>query len=93
VAVLVTVAVFVTVLVIVLVRVVMGGGSALTGRVGRHSTTGLAVVAATRLPLAQLDQGVGHGQPQLDRERGVIADPVVEHGVRAGVRPGFLIGR
>jgi len=35
--------------VVVVVPMVFGGGSALTGRVGRHSTPGLAVVAAASL--------------------------------------------
>src|SRR5215472_5096362 len=47
--------------VVVVRRLVVGGGSALTGRIGRHSTAGLAVVAAATLVAAQLDQGVGHG--------------------------------
>src|SRR5262249_28240787 len=34
---------------VVAMRMVSGGGSALTGRVGRHSTAGLAVVAAATL--------------------------------------------
>jgi hypothetical protein len=52
---------------IVVVRMVVGGGSVLTGRIGRHSTAGLAIVAAASLPVAQLDEGVGHNQPQLGR--------------------------
>jgi hypothetical protein len=38
--------VVVVVPVVVRVRMIVGGGSALTGRIGRHSTAGLAVVAA-----------------------------------------------
>jgi hypothetical protein len=37
---------------VVVVRMVFGGGSALTGRVGRPSTPGLAVVAAASLAVA-----------------------------------------
>jgi hypothetical protein len=44
------------------------GGSARTGRIGRHSTTGLAVVPAASLVVAQLDEGVGCGHSQLDSE-------------------------
>jgi len=43
---------------LMVVWVVSRGGSALTGRIGRHSTAGLAVVAAARLLFAQLDEGV-----------------------------------
>jgi hypothetical protein len=43
---------------VVVVRMVIGGGSALTGRIGRHSTAGLAVVAAATLVSAELDQGI-----------------------------------
>lgn len=50
------------------VWMVIRGGSALTGRIGRHSTARLAVVAAASLPLAQLDEGVGRGHPQLGSE-------------------------
>jgi hypothetical protein len=51
--------------VVVMVRMVSCGGSALTGRVGRHSTAGLTVVAAASLALTQLDEGVGRSHPQL----------------------------
>jgi hypothetical protein len=66
--------------VVVVMRVVIGGGSALTGRIGRHSTAGLAVVAAAALVGAQLDQGVGHGHPQLCGERGLVGGPVGREG-------------
>src|SRR6266700_6113653 len=46
-------------------RIIPDGRSALTGRVGRHSTAGLAVVAATSLVTAQLEESVGRGHPQL----------------------------
>jgi hypothetical protein len=82
----------VVVLAAMTVRIVVCGGSALTGRVGRHSTTGLAVVAAATLALAHFNQGIGHGHSQLDPERGVITGPVGEHRPGAGLRPGFLIG-
>jgi hypothetical protein len=61
-----------TVPVVVVVRIVVSGKAALTGRIGRHSTAGLAVVAAAGLVGAQLDEGVGDGQPQLRSERGVV---------------------
>jgi hypothetical protein len=67
----------------VLVRMVFGGGSALTGRVGRHSTAGLAVVAAASLLFAQLDEGIGRGHPQLGHEGGVVGAPVGKEGPRA----------
>jgi hypothetical protein len=51
--------------VVVAVGMVIGGGAALTGRIGRHSTAGLAMVAAATLMVAQLDQGVGRSHPQL----------------------------
>jgi hypothetical protein len=60
--------------------------STLTGRIGWHSTTGLAVVAAARLAAAELDERVGRGQPQLLSERGVVAGPIGEHGRRAWSR-------
>ena len=76
----------------VVVRVVFGGRVALTGRVGWHSTAGLAVVAAARLAFAQLDEGVGRRHPQLGREGGVVRAPVGKHGPRARSRPRFLAG-
>jgi len=44
--------------VVVVVRMVVRGVAALTGRIGRHSTARLAVVAAASLVVAQLDEGV-----------------------------------
>lgn len=76
----------------VVVRVVLGGGSALTGRVGRHSTARLAVVAAACLALAQLDEGVGRSHPQLGSEGSVVGGPVGQQGPWAWSRPGFLFG-
>ena len=77
-------------IVTVVVRVVSGGRSALTGRVGRHSTAGLAVVAAASLVLAQLDEGIGHSHPQLHREGRVIGGPVGQESPRVWPRPGSL---
>jgi hypothetical protein len=54
----VIVLVAVTVLVAVVVRMSPDRVPALTGRIGWHSTAGLAVVAAATLVSAQLDQGV-----------------------------------
>src|SRR5271170_374448 len=68
---------------------VPGGGSALTGRVGRNSTAGLAGVPAARLALAQLDEGVGRSHTQLGRERSVVGAPVGQQSPRAWFRPGF----
>src|SRR6516225_11169323 len=72
-----------------MVRILIRGGSARTGRIGRHSTAGLAVVPAASLAGAQLDEGVGYGHPQLDSERGIVGRPVGEHGPRAW--PGFMM--
>jgi hypothetical protein len=76
----------------VVVRMVFRGVSALTGRVGRHSTPGLAVVTAARLALAQLEEVVGHSHPQLGREGGVVGGPVGQEGCRTWFRPRFLTG-
>lgn len=54
--------------VVVVAGMIICGGPALTGRIGWHSTAGLAVVAAATLPLTQLDQGVGRSHPQLGGE-------------------------
>jgi hypothetical protein len=75
---------------VVVVRMVLGGGSALTGRVGRPSTPGLAVVAAASLAVAQLDEGVGRSHPQLGSEGGVVGSPVGNEGPWAWSRPRFL---
>jgi hypothetical protein len=77
-------------IVAVVVRMVSGGRSALTGRVGRHSTAGLAVVAAASLVLAQLDEGIGHSHPQLHREGRVVGGPVGQESPRVWPRPGSL---
>jgi hypothetical protein len=74
---------------VVVVRMVICGGPALTGRIGRHSTARLAVVAAATLMLAQLDQGVGRGHPQLGRERGIGGGPVGKQGPMTWMRPRF----
>jgi hypothetical protein len=77
---------------LVVMRMVSRGGSALTGRIGRHSTAGLAVVAAASLVLAQLNEGVGRSHPQLDSEGGVVGGPVGKEGPSAWSRPRFLAG-
>jgi hypothetical protein len=82
--------VIVVVPVAVVMRMILGGGSALTGRVGRHSTARLTVVAAARLALAQLDEGVGGSHPQLGSQGGVVGDPVGQQGSWAWSRPRFL---
>jgi hypothetical protein len=69
--------------VVVVVRMIFRGGSALTERIGRHSTAGLAVVAAATLVAAQLEEGVGRGHPQLGREGGVVGGPVGNEGPSA----------
>jgi hypothetical protein len=80
------------VIVAVIVRMITGGGSALTGRVGRHSTAGLAVVAAASLAFAQLEERIGGGHPQLHRQRRVVGGPVGQQGPRVWPRPGFVTG-
>ena len=60
----------------VVMRMLTGVGTALTGRIGRHSTAGLAVVAAARLLVTELDERVGRGHPQLRYEWGVVRHPV-----------------
>jgi hypothetical protein len=77
---------------LVVMRMVSRGGSALTGRIGRHSTAGLAVVAAASLVLAQLDEGVGRSHPQLGSEGGVVGGPVGKEGPSAWSRPRLLAG-
>ena len=79
--------------VVVVVRMIIRGGPALTGRIGRHSTAGLAVVAAATLLVAQLDQSVGRSHPQLGSERGVVGDPVGKQGARARMRPRLFLLR
>ena len=78
--------------VVVVVRMVVRGVAALTGRIGRHSTARLAVVAAASLVVAQLDEGVRHSHPQLGSEGGVVAGPVGKEGSWARSRPRFLTG-
>ena len=77
--------------VVVVVRMVFRGGSALTGRVGRHSTAGLAVAAAS-LVVAQLDEGVGRSHPQLGSEGGVVGGPVGKKAPGLGLGRGSLPG-
>ena len=76
---------------VVTVAVIVMMMTARTGRIGRHSTTGLAGVPAARLALAQLDQRVGHSQPQLDAKRRVVGRPVREHRPGTWPRPALLI--
>jgi len=62
--------------VVVLMRMVTRFGTALTGRIGWHSTARLAMVAAADLVAAERDEGVGRGHPQLIGERSVVRYPV-----------------
>lgn len=57
--------VMVMIVMVMIVMVIIGCGTALTGRVRRHSAAGLTVVAAAALPLTDLDQVVGQHHPQL----------------------------
>jgi hypothetical protein len=79
----------VIVIVIVTVVVIGGlltvGGAALTGRRGRHSTTGLAVIPATVLVLTDLQQVVGYRHPQLRRKGRFVTVPVREGGPGTGL--------
>jgi hypothetical protein len=75
--------------VMMIVRVVTGRVAALTGRLGPHSTAGLAVVAATVLPGADLGEVVRDDHPQLRGERRVVGGPVRERGAEAGLGSGI----
>jgi len=55
------------------VMTVIGVRAALTGRIGCDSTAGLAEVSAACLAMAQLDERVRDGHPQLRGKRGVVA--------------------
>jgi hypothetical protein len=68
------------IVIVVVVRMVVCGVAALTRRIGRHSTAGLAVVAAASLVVAQLDECTGRSHPQLGSEGGVVGGPVGEEG-------------
>jgi len=63
-------------MVAMVMRMVSGIGTALTGRIGRDSTAGLAVVAAASLLVMELGKSVGRGHPQLRHEWGVVRLPV-----------------
>jgi hypothetical protein len=72
-----------TVVMVVVVRVVFFR-AALTGRLGPHSTAGLAVMAAALLMVANLEEVVGYDHPKLGAEGRFICRPVGEHGDKAG---------
>jgi hypothetical protein len=74
----------VMVIVVMVMRVIVRRWAALTGRLGRHSTTGLTVVAAAVLPLSQLDEIVRHHHSQLRCERRIVGGPVGESSSEAG---------
>jgi DNA-3-methyladenine glycosylase I len=76
----------------VVVVVIIVGEAARTGRRGRHSTTGLAVVSAAILVISELDQVVGEDHAKLRRERGVEGVPVGSDGCEAGLGPGLWFG-
>jgi hypothetical protein len=82
----------VIVIVIVIVIVAAGCGAALTGRLRRDSTAGLAVVAAAILSRAQLDEVVRQDHSQLRSERRIVRGPVREGGSKAGLWSGIRFG-
>ena len=61
---------------IVAMRVIVGCGSALTGRRDCHSTAGLAVVSTAVLPVADLGEVVLGGHSQLGEKRRVVGSPI-----------------
>jgi hypothetical protein len=77
--------VFVAVIVamVIVMRVIARRGTALTGRLRRHSTAGLTVVAAAVLSLANLDEVVREHHSQLRRERRIVRGPVRQGGAKA----------
>ena len=58
---------------LMVVVIIISVRAALTGRIGCDSTAGLAVVSAACLAMAQLDECVRDGHPQLRGKRGVVA--------------------
>jgi hypothetical protein len=76
--------------VVMIVPVAAGRVAALTGRLGPHSTAGLAMVAATVLAGADLREVVRDDHPQLRGERRLVGGPVRERGAEAG--PGLGVG-
>jgi hypothetical protein len=64
------------VVMVVLVMTIIFGEVARTGRRGRHSTTGLAVVSATVLSSAEFDQVVRENHSEFRRERSVEGAPI-----------------
>ena len=75
----------VVIVIVMVMGVIARRGTALTGRLGRHSTAGLTVVAAAILPFPQLDEIVGHNHAQLRGERRVIGGPIRQGGCEAGL--------
>jgi hypothetical protein len=74
-----------------LMTVLLMSGSALTGRRGRHSTTGLTVITAAVLPSADLDQIVLDRKPKLRGKWGVVCLPVGQRCAEARLGPWFWI--
>ena len=77
--------------VVMIVMVMIGCGTALTGRLRRHSAAGLTVVPAAVLPLADLDQVVGHHHPQLRGKWRVVRAPVGKSRSQAGLWSWFMV--
>jgi hypothetical protein len=87
----VVVVMIVMIMIVMIVMVIIGGGTALTGRVRRHSAAGLTVVAAAVLPLANLDQVVRHDHPQLRGKWRVVRAPVGKSCPQAGLWSWFMV--
>jgi hypothetical protein len=83
----VAVVVVVVRVVVVMVVVVVVVRVAFTRRRGTHSTAGLAVVAATVLPGAELGEVVREHEAQLGGERCVVGLPVGDRRCEAGPWP------
>jgi hypothetical protein len=72
------------VIMVVRVGMVVAARAVLTGRLGPHSTAGLAGMSAAILPVPQLGPVIGDSQPELGDQRRLIGGPVGEHCAHAG---------
>ena len=76
----------------IVVVVIIFGEVARTGRRGRHSTTGLAVVSAAILASSELGEIVRESHSEFGREWGVERVPVGSEGCEAWLGPGLWFG-